>query len=590
MIRIQQITGRHAGHSTINSLFLILGLSSQSIWKAIMDLSPYDLQEAPGIGPPLPLGDPDGIGNAAAFHAVDSVLSTASANAANTRPKRIGLVIPPSGFLLDERVFVSLGLLKVAAILEQANHVVSVVDLSGVQNYADAFAEYLKNSRDDAIGITITTPQLPSALELARIARLLRPDIRLIAGGPHITLTHSAFRLERKLGRDATGRSTEAMTLLHAAFDVLCAGDGEISVLTAILPDSPRIVDGDDRKGGFFMSDDFYDRTPRPARHLVDLPSYRYAIEGHPATSLIAQLGCPFSCGFCGGRHSNSLRVTRTRSTQSIVDELEMLHKTYGYTGFMFYDDELNVSKSLVGLMNAICDLQQRLGVEFRLRGFVKAELFNDAQAQVMYRAGFRWLLCGFESADPRILENIQKRATLADNTRAVEIAKRHGLRVKALMSVGHPGESADTVAAIGRWLISMSVDDFDCTIITTYPGTPYYDLSVPHDTLPDTWTYTAKSGDRLHARAVDFSKTADYYKGAPGNYSAYVFTDHLDGDQLIAARDQVEQEVRGKLGISFNQGRPAILFDHSMGQGLPPSILRSNRHQRADLPLAQLA
>src|SRR5262249_563757 len=149
--------------------------------------------------------------------------------------------------------------------------------------------------------------------------------------------------------------------------------------------------------------------TPWPARHLVDLRSYKYAIEGHSATSLIAQLGCPFNCGFCGGRNSNSLRITRTRTTESIVAELESLYRTYGYTGFMLYDDELNVSKSLVELMDSISDLQERLGVEFRLRGFVKAELFTETQARAMYRAGFRWLLCGFEAGHPRILANIQK-------------------------------------------------------------------------------------------------------------------------------------------------------------------------------------
>jgi anaerobic magnesium-protoporphyrin IX monomethyl ester cyclase len=495
-------------------------------------------------------------------------------NAAGNR--RVGLVIPPSAFLLDERVFVSLGILKVAAALEQANHAVSVVDLSGVQNYVSAFTEYLKTSCDNVIGMTVTTPQLPSALELARQARMQRPDIRLIAGGPHITLTHSASEQEQKLGRADAGRATADMAVLKAGFDILCAGDGEIAVLRAIMPDSPSIVDGDDRKSGFFMTNEIYEATPLPARHLVDLKSYKYTIEGQDSTSLIAQLGCPFSCGFCGGRHSNSLRVTRTRSARSIVNELEMLHKTYGYTGFMFYDDELNVNKSVVELMNAIADLQERLGVEFRLRGFVKSELFDDIQAHAMYRAGFRWLLCGFEAADARILRNIDKRGTLADNTRAVEIAKKHSLRVKALMSVGHPGESVETVEAIGRWLIEMSVDDFDCTIITTYPGTPYHDLSVPHDTLPDVWTYTAKSGDRLHARRVDFSTIADYYKGAPGDYNAYVFTDYLTSDSLIAAREMVEREVRKKLGIPFNPARPAILYDHSMGQGLPRTIVRS--------------
>ena len=68
-----------------------------------------------------------------------------------------------------------------------------------------------------------------------------------------------------------------------------------------------------------------------------------------------------------------------------------------------------------------------------------KAELFTDEQAEAMYAAGFRWLLCGFESAHPIILRNINKKATRSDNTTMLRIAHKHGLKVKALMSVGHP-------------------------------------------------------------------------------------------------------------------------------------------------------
>ena len=46
-----------------------------------------------------------------------------------------------------------------------------------------------------------------------------------------------------------------------------------------------------------------------------------------------------------------------------------------------------------------------------------------------MFRAGFRWLLCGFEAANERILVNIDKRAKLADNDRCVELAKRPASR-----------------------------------------------------------------------------------------------------------------------------------------------------------------
>src|SRR5262249_3777448 len=160
-------------------------------------------------------------------------------------------------------------------------------------------------------------------------------------------------------------------------------------------------------------------------------------IEGKRATSLIAQLGCPFECGFCGGRASPMLRRARIRSSGAVVAELEHLYRSFGYTGFMFYDDELNVNKNFVELMDAVTDLQDRLGAEFRLRGFMKAELFTPEQAAAMYRAGFRWLLTGFEAANERILTNINKKATLEDNTRCVETAQAAGLKVKALMSIG---------------------------------------------------------------------------------------------------------------------------------------------------------
>ena len=87
--------------------------------------------------------------------------------------------------------------------------------------------------------------------------------------------------------------------------------------------------------------------------------------------------------------------------------------------GVMFYDDELNVSKGMVDLMRKI----KATGIDWRLRGFVKSELFNDEQAEALYDAGFRWLLCGFEAAHPRILRNINKKATVEDNSRMLETA-----------------------------------------------------------------------------------------------------------------------------------------------------------------------
>jgi radical SAM superfamily enzyme YgiQ (UPF0313 family) len=270
------------------------------------------------------------------------------------------------------------------------------------------------------------------------------------------------------------------------------------------------------------------------------------------------------------------LRHIRMRSTENIVAEVEHLHRTYGFTGFMFYDDELNVNRNMVGLMNAIADLQERLGVDFKLRGFLKSQLLTDEQAAALKRAGFSWVLVGFESGADRILTNINKKATKDQNTRCIEIADRHGLKTKALMSIGHPGESPETLAETRDWLLSVRPEDFDVTIITTYPGSPYYDAARPSARYLGAWEYQI-NGDRLYGIEVDYMAVADYYKGDPdGGYTAYVFTDHLSPDDLVAARDRLERDLRADLSIPFNPSAAARKYEHSMGQ-LPPDVLRAS-------------
>ena len=196
-----------------------------------------------------------------------------------------------------------------------------------------------------------------------------------------------------------------------------------------------------------------------------------------------------------------------------------------------------------------------------------------------MYQAGFRWILTGFESGSPQILEAINKQATREENNRCVEIAHKHGLKVKALMSIGHPGESRKTVLETRSWLLQTKPDDFDVSIITCYPGTPYYDEAVQDDTRKGIWFYThKKSGLRLYQYSIDYMTPSDYYKGDPnGGYRAYVFTDFLTSGELVSLRNFVEGAVRKQLNIPFNKGVPAMLYEHSMGQtgDFPSNILR---------------
>lgn len=492
--------------------------------------------------------------------------------------KNMCLIVTPSPFLLDERVFMSLGILRLAAVLEKKGIPVDVLDLSGISNFEEVVRDYVRRSETMVFGITATTPQMPSAVGIAKVIKLVEPDARIILGGPHATLINSAYKRERKNG--LLGRSGRAMTEMQGEFDVLVAGDGERAIFSALEKSVPKIIDADEIHSGLFVA--HQDTLPLPARHLVDVASYRYFIDGERALSLISQLGCPFGCGFCGGRNSPSFRRTRSRSTESVVAEMIHLYETYGIKGFMFYDDELNVSPKMMDLMRAIRKAQDRLGVEWRLRGFLKSQLFTEQQAEAMYKAGFRWLLIGFESGSQKILENINKKATVADNTRCMKIARKFGLKVKALMSVGHPGESLKTIEETRKWLVSVRPDDFDVSLITVYPGSPYYDEAVK--TPEGCWVYACGNGDRLYQVEIDYMEVAEYYKGNPdGGYRSFVFTDFLSSGKLVEMRDFLERDVRETLGIPFNHSAAAMRYEHSMGQTkLPGYILRSSAENDA--------
>ena len=100
----------------------------------------------------------------------------------------ICLITPPSPFVLDERVFVSIGILRVAACLEQAGHHVEHLDLNGVAEFEGILRNHAAGSKATIFGLTATTPQMPTVGKIAAVLRDVRPNARIILGGPHPTL------------------------------------------------------------------------------------------------------------------------------------------------------------------------------------------------------------------------------------------------------------------------------------------------------------------------------------------------------------------------------------------------------------------
>lgn len=404
------------------------------------------------------------------------------------------LINPKSEFLVDSRTFPPLGLLYLGAALEANGNRVTVVDL--------AFDTPLAGHNPDLIGIMCLTPHFPQMLKLMSTLRSLYPSVPIAVGGPHFSTI------------PADGERIGA--------DVTVKGDGEDIIV--------QIANGDWQRGAIMQSPGGIvdvNAHPIPARHLLPVSAYQYQIAGLKATTAITQRGCPYECSFCC--HWEGYRKVRLRSTDNIIMEVQQL-KNAGFGAVMFYDDEFNINHKRT---MEVCDALKGEGI--RWRAFVKANCFNEGQAVAMALSGC-WELCtGVESGSDQILTTIKKRATVADNTKARQLCRDYGIRFKAFAMVGHPGETRESAYATREWLIANAPDEFNLSLYTPYLGTPVFDTPEKFD---------------LQFDKLDYASSEFFYRGKPGEYQSHARTTALSGEELARLRDEIENEVREKLGL----------------------------------------
>jgi len=409
----------------------------------------------------------------------------------------ITFVIPPSPFLLNDKVFVPLGPLYIAAVLEQKGYDVKVVDLTGTENWEEKLIEAVKQ-KDELIGLTSTTADFPTTLKILKIIKSVNKETPVAIGGPHATISPDQCNM----------------------FDKIIIGDGTTGIFLA-LDSEEKIVHGP-------MVENL-DELPLPARHLIDIGSYHYEINGRKATNVISQLGCPFNCAFCCGRNIKEYNTVRFRSPENFVKELDYLNEKYGFEAFMIHDDEFNLNKERT---LKICKaLSER---DYALRGFVRTDLFDEGIAEAMAKAGFYQVDAGVESGSPKILKIINKMTTPEINTKARTLAKKYGINFKCFITVGHPSESREDIMMTKQWLIDNKPDAFEIYVITPYPGSPLYDNREDYDIqfninyLHDITSVTRKNGE----------------------HRCLVRNSHLSAEEIANLREEVDHEVREKLGL----------------------------------------
>lgn len=338
----------------------------------------------------------------------------------------------------------NLGLAYLAAALEAAGHRTVVLDeIAGqdVETGLDAF-------RPDVAALSCMTMFAPRAYALADRIRAKR-GVPIVFGGVHPTA----------LPQEA---------LEHG--DCVIRGEGEIALPKAL--DAGRlegVIEGEPVEE--------LDTLPLPARDRLDLGFYANAREGFAGFSyrnlgLITSRGCPYACEFCVNSKRNV--PFRMHGVDRVIEEMRYLVGRHRIESVSFFDEHAAMRPER---WSAICERMIREGFDtLRWECQMHAGRATPELLALMKRAGCIQVGIGFESGSQRILERMDKRATVEENLEAARRIREAGLRIRGCFIIGTPGETAEDIRETERFIKTARIDFVSVNFMTPYPGSLLFD------------------------------------------------------------------------------------------------------------------
>jgi len=367
---------------------------------------------------------------------------------------KVGVFYPP------------LGLCYIASNLEDAGYEVRVMDAEAEGKKLQGVIEEVRSFQPDAIGIQVVSPLWDVVYEVCKSIKDEK-DIPIVLGGPHITIVGTeAFDQNPYCDYGVIGEGEE--TMLDIVNHVL-AGESCKDVLGIVHKEGgePQL-NGARPAPKDLDSYIFPDRTGLPMeRYLFSVPGKHGGIRRF--ATITSTRGCPFECTFCTEPMIFG-RMTRFRSAENVVDEIEEANKNQAVTHFIFVDDTLTVEKKRIF---AICDELDRRGLKITFEGWTHANTITDELLQRMQQSGLRRLSFGVESGNAEILKSLKKGT---DHTRILEAfkaAKRAGIETRGSVILGLPGETIATVEESIKFTTELKeLDHCYFNIAMPYPGT----------------------------------------------------------------------------------------------------------------------
>ena len=391
----------------------------------------------------------------------------------------------------SDATYINHGLSMLSAVLKRAGHTCYLNDLRAFQDWGQ-FENTIKSQNLDMTLIGFHSVDKDFALQACQIIKRHFPDKPIIAGGPHVTIAQ-----EREL----------------ANIDCIVWGEGEITIVELInnLNNLPKLVIGrpvDNLDNLPFMDRQLFAsefEKNAPLLPLLPVPFYTINIGR----------GCPYLCRFCHQSGDNPIftKKWRVRSVDNFLEEIRTIMADTAIGSLMVHDDVFPHRKwceELIGKMKWRIPFWCQMRSDFICN--------NEDIIPDLADLGLTWVSLGVESGSQRLLDFLNKKTTVEQNKRAIEILHRNNINIFANFFFGGPTETKEDLELSGQLIKESKFSWHSFSTYTCYPGSDLFKYCIDNDLFLDEHYSMIRYPFERKIKGVDY----DYLFGKMAEFSQY--------------------------------------------------------------------